>query len=254
MMDIEAGKHETDYVQANDEFHNNPEDNDEYHDDIPHWTFAEIAISGLAAITVGVSIAAMVISYNPFVTIACVFGLLVPPFTALQERKMTDIKAMQENNETMERELVNLKHENNRLTGENKKLETSVDNLQDLTAVFGEIRVMKDASLDVLEKNLKESQKTLAKMEENKLAIVLDNIISIVSAADEDQNYILSDNELDVVITNIEKINKVQIDSVKVKKLVKDSGNSFDAVINLVKNVLDNDPHTGPEDKVIIIL
>lgn len=86
------------------------------------------------------------------------------------------------------------------------------------------------------------------------MAIVLDNIISIVSAADEDQNYILSDNELDVVITNIEKINKVQIDSVKVKKLVKDSGNSFDAVINLVKNVLDNDPHTGPEDKVIIIL
>jgi len=252
MMDIEAGEHGTHYVEL--PFSDNPVDNDETLDDIPPWSFAEIAISGLATVTVGVSIAAMVIAYNPLVIIASVFGLLVPPFTALQEQKMTDIKAMEETNEAMERELANLKHENDRLAGENKELETSIVKLQDLTDVFEEIHKMKGDSLDVLEIELKEREKTLAKMEENKLAKVLDNIISIVSSADENGDDILLDNELDVMIANIEKINNVQIDSAKVKALVGEAGNSFEAVTNLVKNVMNNDPNTGPEDKVIIFL
>jgi len=255
-MDIEAGENQTRYVGFDDQsqFEDDPVNNDEYLDDIPPWTFTEIAVAGLAAVTVGVSIGAMAIAYNPFVLAVGVFGLLVPPYTALQEQKMTDIKAMEETNKAMEREVANLSYENERLAGENKKLEKSVDSLHDLTVVFEEIREMEDVSLDVLEEQLKERQQMLAKMEEDKLATVLDNIFSILVASDENGDNFLSDDELDVMIKCIEGINKVQIDDAKAKKLIRDTGGSFKSVMKLIKNLLDNDPNTGPEDKIITFL
>ncbi len=124
-------------------------------------------MTALAAVTVVLSIIALLISLNPFVTATAICGIILPPFSAYQEQKITDTKgkwycfcilfslvknnshgnipamfylsftphfilltnitAMKETNEAMERELNNLKFENERLGVENDKLEAAVD-------------------------------------------------------------------------------------------------------------------------------
>merc|ERR1712242_167183 len=129
-----------------------------------------------------------------------------------------------ETNEAMERELTNLKYENERLTGENEKLEKSVDGLKDLTDVFEEIREMEDASLDILEEQLIQSKEILDKMDDNKLNMVLGNIFDIVEACDQDGDMNLSDSETDMLIKQIESINKVEINDELCRKLIVEAG------------------------------
>jgi len=250
-MDIEKGN------SAKDAFINeysslipreNPEDNDDVLTDVPPWTPLEIAVSGFAAVTVATSIGALVITSNLFVMITALFGVLVPPYAAFQEQKITDIKAMDETSEVMTGELNNLKHENGRLEGENEKLKTSVASLQVLTEVFGEIREMENVSLDMLEGQLKESQQILDQMEDNKLDTVLDNIFDLMLAADEDADNQLSDSEIDTLIKKIEGINNVEINDKLIKKMIIEAGRGTDAVMKLVRNLIEDDPLTGPQD------
>jgi len=234
----------------------NPEDDDDVLEDVPPWTLLEIAVSGFAAVTVATSIGALVITSNLFVMITALFGVLVPPYAAFQEQKITDIKAMDETSEVMTGELNNLKHENGRLEGENEKLKTSVASLQVLTEVFGEIREMENVSLDMLEGQLKESQQILDQMEDNKLDTVLLNIFDLMLAADEDADNQLSDKEISMLIKKVEGINNVEINDELCKKMIIEAGRGTEAIIKLARNVIDDDPLTGPQvgEKVFTIL
>jgi len=238
-------------LRANDE--EDPEANDVYLEDIPPWTPLEIAVTGFAGITMIIAIITLAISANPLVLVTGILALLVPPFSAYQQQKITDIKAMQETNAAMERELTNLKYENERLSGENDRLDESVSNLQDLSVVFEEIREMEDASLDILEEQLVQSKEILDQMEDNKLNMVLGNIFDIVDASDKDFDSKLSDNEIDMLIKQIEGINSVEINDNLARKLIIDAGRGTDAVMKLIKNILDDDPLTGPQDTEKII-
>ena len=66
----------------------------------------------------------------------------------------------------------------------------------------------------------------------------------------------LSDDEIDHLIKKIENINNVEIDDKMAKKMIIDAGRGTEAVMALLKDVLDDDPNTGPNDshKVIRIL
>ena len=87
-MDVEADGNRT-----NTQFQD-PESNDDLLEDVPAWTLKEIAVSALASVTVVVSICCVFISKNPLVIVTGVIGLLIPPYAAFQEQKITDIKGM----------------------------------------------------------------------------------------------------------------------------------------------------------------
>lgn len=259
-MDVEPGQdvkvHDGEAEAVSDGYKDNPEANDVILEDIPPWTRLEMAVAGLAGVTVVISIVALVISSNLFVLATGILGILIPPFSAYQQQKITDTKAMMETNAAMERELANLKYENERLTGVSEKLEGSVSNLQDLTGVFEEIREMNDVSLDVLEEQMIQSKETLDKMADNKLNEIVGNIFDIVDACDKDGDMNLSDDEIDMLIKQIEGINMVDINDELAKKLIIDAGRGTDAIMALLKNIMDDDPLTGPQDadKVITFL
>ena len=60
---------------------------------IPPWTAREIAITALATSTVVVSIIIVLLPFlNPLVLITGILGIIVPPYAALQEQKITDCK------------------------------------------------------------------------------------------------------------------------------------------------------------------
>jgi len=226
----------------------NPEANDVVLQDIPSWTPLEIIVTGLAGATVVISIIALVLSSNPFVLATGILGIIIPPYSAYQQQKITDVKAITETNGAMERELTNLRYENEQLTGKSEELKESVSNLKDLTETFEEIREMEDASLDILEEQLIQSKEVLDQMEDNKLNLVLGNIIDVVDACDKDGDMILSDDEIDMLIKKLEGINNIDIHDELARKLIIDAGRGTEAVYNLMKNILDDDPLTGPPD------
>jgi len=72
-------------------------------------------------------------------------------------------------------------------------------------------------------------------------------------ADDTDGDMSLSDSEIDNIIKTCEGLNKVDIDDEKAKRMIIDAGRGIDAVIGLIKDMLDNDPTTGSVDKDEII-
>jgi len=125
-MDIETGGIQTKYDGSILTGQDDPEANDVILGDIPPWTTSEIFVTAMATVTTATAMVSMAISANPFVLISGAVGVLVPPYVAFQQQKITDCKEMEKTNAVMDRELNNLKHENERLEVENKKLETSV--------------------------------------------------------------------------------------------------------------------------------
>jgi len=250
-MDIETGGIQTKYDGSILTGQDDPEANDVILGDIPPWTTSEIFVTAMATVTTATAMVTMAISANPFVLISGAVGVLVPPYVAFQQQKITDCKEMEKTNAVMDRELNNLKHENERLEVENKKLETSVANLHNLTDIFEEISQMEGVSLDSLERQLKQSEQIVVQMEEKKLNAVLNNIFDILCAADDDGDMMLSDSEIDILIKSVEGIESVDIKDELAKRMIIDAGRGIDAVMQLIKNSFNDD--AIDVDKIITI-
>ncbi len=71
----------------------NPEDDDEYLIDIPPWTTREVFVAALATCAVTLSIIIVLLPFlNPFVMVTGILGIIIPPYSALQEQKITDCR------------------------------------------------------------------------------------------------------------------------------------------------------------------
>ena len=75
--------------------------------------------------------------------------------------------------------------------------------------------------------------------------IILNNVFDALIACDKDGDVKLTDDEIDDLIHGIEGINKVDINDELSKRMIIDAGRDINAVMKLVKDVLDDDPTTG---------
>lgn len=73
------------------------------------------------------TIALFIAGINPIIYVTAILGITLPPYSAFQEKKITDCRAMRQTNESMTREMENLQYNNDRLKAENEKLEGSVE-------------------------------------------------------------------------------------------------------------------------------
>jgi hypothetical protein len=225
-----------------------PEDDDKYLEKIPEWTVKEMAVALVASGSVTTSILALVIAgINPIIYATAIMGIIIPPYSALQEQKITDCKAMKETNLAMEREMANLKYNNDRLAAENDKLENSVGNLQDMKDTYAECQKMGKISIIKLEQQLEESKTALGLMETNRSNEIVDNIFDVMLAVDKDENFQLSDDEIDILITRIEGIMNIEVSDDSLKKKIIENGRDLDSIMLLLRDLLDNDPDTAPE-------
>jgi len=139
----------------------NPEDDDDLFEDIPDWTWLEITITGLAAVTVVASIGAVLISTSRIVLVNGLVALLIPPYSAFQEQKITECKAIEKDIERKDREMNNLNYENERLEVKAEDFEKNVTKIEGLKDVIEDISKMKNTSLGFLEEQLKQSQQII---------------------------------------------------------------------------------------------
>lgn len=254
-MDLESGiqmgkvpltEGEADTVEVNTVHTGSPEGDDVYLEELPPWTKKEIFVAVMATGSVTMSILAMLVSANPFTTVTGVLGLILPPYSALQEQKITDCKAMRESNEVMQHELENLERENERLEIETEKLQGSVNRIEDIEEVMSEIKTMESTSLDHLENQLKASKNILAQTATCRISRFLDNIFDVMMAVDRDHTMTLSDSDVDDLIKRVHRIQNVTIHGDLFKKAIESNGNSIDAVFRMLNNCLDGNPATDP--------
>ena len=83
--------------------------------------------------------------------------------------------------------------------------------------------------------------------------MVLDNIFSILIFADHDSNSILSDDEIETLIKNIEGIDKVDIDDKRARKMIIDAGRGLHGVMKLVEDLLRCNSKKGKSKRNSII-
>jgi hypothetical protein len=96
-------------------------------------------------------------------------------------------------------------------------------------------------SISDLESQLEETRKIYEKLQTNLQGDVLNNLVEIALACDENGDMLLSDGEIDATISKLESINGLDLDNAGIRKVLVQNGRSFDAIMDLVRNLLRTD-------------
>jgi hypothetical protein len=68
-------------------------------EDLSGTSKAEKAVAGFSVISFGASFAAMLFENNPIVYLSGLIGVIVSPYAAIQQQKITHVEALAETNE-----------------------------------------------------------------------------------------------------------------------------------------------------------
>ena len=169
--------------------------------------------------------------------ISGVLGLVLAPYAAFQQRKITEIESLKETNEVMQEEVAHLTAENGRLQAQVQQIEKSVSNLSQLEDTLEAVNVMRGESIKKIEEQLNDSKEILANMSQNRKAVILQNLITVLLSTDGNQDMLLSDEEIDDLIHNMESINGVELKEDLVRNTIIDAGRSVASVMEVARNV-----------------
>ena len=74
-------------------------DDDEPLKELKASSRAEKAVAGVSAVSFGASVAAMLLESNPVVYVSGMIGVIVSPYAAIQQSKITQVQALDQTNE-----------------------------------------------------------------------------------------------------------------------------------------------------------
>jgi hypothetical protein len=213
---------------------------------IPETTFIERIFIGIAGLAVCTALAAMIVEGNVIVVVAGVLSIIMGPYAYYQQTKLTDIITLKETAAAVQVEVDRLKHENDRLGGNIDELGSTIDDLKEVENALQVITSTQGASVAGFEKQVEENKEILRKMKKSTKGRVIQNLISIIYRGDEDADDLIDPEEVDKVIQGLEKITGVQVNEDKLRAAI--SGKSIDSVIEVVKNLTNDD--LAPEDRI----
>lgn len=175
---------------------------------------------------------------HPSVLISGTLGLILSPYAAFQQRKLTQTEALHQTNELLEHEVNHLSIENSKLTKQVQHIEESVSKLGAMEAALEAINSLQGESVGKLEQHLQESKDILSRMESNIQAAILQNLVTVMLSTDADQNMMLSNEEIDELIQNLEGINGIQLKEDQVRKTIIEHGRSVGAIMEVARQAL----------------
>jgi hypothetical protein len=89
------------------------------------------------------------------------------------------------------------------------------------------IQGVQGTSVEELEHQLQESRTIYSKMERNLQGEILQNLISVILACDQDGDMVLSNDEIDDIILKLEGIHNLDLDEDMIRAKVQDCGRSL---------------------------
>jgi len=103
------------------------------------------------------------------------------------------------------------------------------------------LKSVEGQSLDELEKQLEESRSILKGMKDDLAGDVMQNIMTVVLAADDNGDMMLSDDEIDQVVKSLESLNGVDINDENARALIIAKGRDIPGLMDVVKTVITAD-------------
>lgn len=211
----------------------------------------EIVSGGIATLSVGTSVAAMILNPMGPVFIAGALSSVIGPYAYYQQTKLTDILALKETHEAVKREVDRLQRENARLNETVGELSDTIDKLEDTEQALDVITQTQGQSVATFAEQVKENREILNQMQANLRANVLQNLLQVVIRSDQDDNMQIEEDEIDDLISRIKKINGVEVREDRFKDAIMSSGGSLSSVMDIIKNLMADD--VSGEDEIFII-
>lgn len=211
--------------------------------DMQAHSIKEKLVGGAALVGLTTSVAAMAIESNPAVYVSGAIGSVVAPMAAMQQTKLTQVEALKQTNERISEEVGQLQKENVRLQTQVAAMEESVQHLENLSHTLESIRAIEGQSVEELEKELAESEKIFKKMKENLRGDILQSIITVAMAVDKDGDMCLSDDEINTLIKEIEKLvnDKVDFNDDLLRRKLIENGRSLTAIMDVIGDLMNDE-------------
>jgi len=213
---------------------------------IEEQTFLEKITLILALAAFSSSIASIVMEGGSmYVKSACILMIILSPYSYYQQTRITDIRALKSTYTALKKEVDRLAVSNEELKSNVKRLNGTVTKLEDIQQVIEGISQTKGRSVESLLEAVKENKATVELMEKNVRAAVVQNILSVVFAIDEDGDRKLSKEETTKLIKSLQEINGVKVDEKKFRAMIKEKDGSVDAVMAIIESILYDDDSAG---------
>jgi len=202
---------------------------------------------------------------HPIVLVSGILGLLVSPYAAFQQRKLTQLEALHQTNAALEEEVEGLENENMRYKKAVQELEESVLNLQAMEEALETLQSLQQQqhrdgktsgsafSIQELQDQLEESQKVLAAMNSGgnnrntTTGELLQHLIAAMlvceNKSDEEEDgdnlVLLSDEDIDALVDSLEATPGVRhVNEHLLRQIMVEEGRSLTALMEITKNLL----------------
>lgn len=100
------------------------------------------------------------------------------------------------------------------------------------------LQQMQGQSLKELEQQLQDSKRILGQMETNAKSELLQNLITVMLASDADGDLILSDEEIDSLVYNLEQIHAVELHEDLLKETIIEHGRNLASLMEVARHLL----------------
>ena len=192
-----------------------------------------------------------------FVFLACLLNKLfsyilsvIGPYAFFQQKRLTDVIALQETHNALSAEIDRLASENDRLHLAVKDLSQTVDRLEDVEQTLDTITNMQGQSVQALEEQVEDNRDILSKMQSNLKANVLQNLLQVVIQSDRDDDMDIEGDEVEDLIKRIEGIHGVEVRKDRFRDVIENSNGSLQSVMDIIKNLMADE---SSEDSDIFI-
>jgi len=175
----------------------------------------------------------------------------IGPYAYWQQRRLTDVVALQETHKALSEQVDRLGKENKRLHETVLDLGETVDRLEDVEQALDAITQTQGMSIEAFEEQVADNREILNKMQSNLRANVLQNLLQVVIRSDKDESMTIEEHEIDDLISRIKGINGVEVNESRFKDAITSAGGSLQCVMDIIRNLMDDNVSEG--DEIFII-
>ena len=164
----------------------------------------------------------------------------IGPYAFFQQRRLTDVIALQETHNALSAEIDRLASENDRLHNAVADLSKTVDRLEDCEQALDTITSMQGQSIKALEEQVQDNREILSQMESNLKANVLQNLLQLVIRSDKDGDSMIDEREIESLIKRIEKTQGVLVRKDRFIHVIQEGGGSLQCIMDIIKNLMND--------------
>lgn len=211
----------------------------------------EILAGVIAGASVATAAAAMILNPVNIVFAAGGLSCAIGPYAYWQQRRLTDVIALQETHKALAEQVERLGKENTRLHETVVDLSETVDRLEDVEQALDVITQTQGQSIEAFEEQVQDNREILNKMQSNLKANVLQNLLQVVIRSDKDENMTIEEHEIGDLVNRIKGINGVEVNETRFQDAITSSGGSLQCVMDIIRNLMDDNVSEGEEIFII---